>query len=345
MNQSVTIDVSNAHKLNTASPLKVWQRRLTIILLIQLLLILGVFAYKQNAQISVDAQPLLGFKAESADRLIIEAADSSVSLQKNGDAWQLPDYHQLPLDQQKLDELLKKLESIQLTWPVATTVASHERFEVADNKFQRRIQVYQGDTKQADFWLGSSPSFKKVHLRREGENAIYAVDLTAFEFAVVAKDWLQTDLLAVQDASNIKAPDYELQKAGDNWNFVNALQGANSEQGTNSEKVNPSKATELVKALGALQVQEAVEQVPQGETTQFTVKSAAGEFNFTFTKAGSEYFVSRSDRNVSFKLSQVEFERIVNVNKAALKENDSDPAEAKTDPVADLTNLNNLLNK
>ncbi|HEY0893321.1 MAG TPA: DUF4340 domain-containing protein [Cellvibrio sp.] len=341
MNQSVTIDVSKAQEQlsASASPLKLWQRRLTILFVAQVLLILGVFAYLENSRVQVDAQPLLAIKSVDVDRVVIQDASNKVTLQKNGSQWQLPELHQLPVDRQKLDEILQKLDGTKLTWPVTTTPSSHERFEVTSNKFQRRIELFQGDTKKADLWLGSTPGFKKIHLRREGEDQVYTVELTAFEFATASNDWLQSDLLAVKDVNSIKAADYELQKVGDAWNFS----GVN--QISSSEKANASKATELANAFSSLQVQEVVSLAPQGETIKVSVKSAAGEFHYEFTKAGSDYFVKRSDRDLYFKLSQNEFERIANVKKVSLLASESASNNKATDPALDITALDNLLKK
>ncbi len=341
MNQSVTIDVRTAQEQLSVSvsPLKLWQRRLTILFIAQVLLILGVFAYQQHSRVQVDAQPLLAVKSTDVDRVVIQDASNKVTLQKSSGQWQLPDLHQLPVDAQKQDEIMQKHDGTKLTWPVTSTASSHERFEVTGTKFQRRIELFQGDAKKADLWLGTTPGFKKIHLRREGENQIYAVELTAFEFAPTSNDWLQSDLLAVKDVTSIKAADYELQKSGDTWSFVAATQDANT------QKVDATKATELMNAFGNLQVQEVVSQVPQGETTTLTAKSAAGEFNFEFTKAGSDYVVKRSDRDMYFKLSQTEFERIANVKKGSLIA--SEPASSNTaaDPISDMTSLDSLLKK
>lgn len=341
MNQSVTIDVTKAQEQLSvsASPLKIWQRHLTILFVAQVLLILGVFAYQQNSRVQVSSQPLLAIKTAEIDRVVIQDASNKVTLQKFGSQWQLPGLHQLPVDMQKLDEILQKLDGIKLTWPVTTTASSHERFEVAGSKFQRRIELFQGDTKKADLWLGTTPGFKKIHLRRESEDQVYAVELTAFEFATASNDWLQSDLLAVKGANSIKAADYELQKIGDAWNFSGV------DQRSSIEKVNASKATELVNAISTLQVQEVVTQVPQGETTKVSTKSAAGEFHYEFTKAGSDYFVKRNDRDVTFRLSQSEFESIANVKKASLLASESVVKDAATDPVSDITSLDKLLKK
>jgi hypothetical protein len=315
MNQSVTIDLSKAQeqKLASASPLNLWQKRLTILLIVQVLLVLGLFAYQKNSRVQVAAQPLLAVGIADIDRIVIRDANNKATLQKTGEQWQLPELQQLPVDKQRLDDILQKLEGTKLTWPVTTTASSHERFEVTNSKFQRHIEVFQGDNKKAELWLGTSPGFKKIHLRRAGEDQVYAVELTSFEFATEAKDWLQKDLLAVKDISMINANDYTLQKTTDSWGFV----PANQDEST--DKVDPNKVTELVSGFNNLHIQEVVTQAPQGETTTVTVKSAAGEFQYDFIKTESDYFVKRNDRDTYFKLSQYEFERVAARTKADLK--------------------------
>ncbi|WP_331346459.1 DUF4340 domain-containing protein [Cellvibrio sp. UBA7661] len=341
MNQSVTIDVNKATAVTVSSPVKIWQQRLTLILFVQLLLIVGIFAYKKNTQLNVDAQPLLGTAISEVDRIIIRDANSSVVLQKSASGWQLPELQQLPVDQQKLDDILQKLEGTKLTWPVTTTPVSHERFEVTDNKFQRRIELFIGDTKKADILLGSSPGFKKVHLRKESDDNVYAVELTTFEFATNATEWLQKSLLAVKDPTMIKAADYHLQKNGDQWSFVVPADST-------SEKIAAEKLNELTNAVANLQIQTAEVQAPEGgERTTIVVASSAGEFTFEFVKAGDAFFVKRNDNNRYFKISQYEYERIANIKKAALV--DSTPEVSgvpdASDPVADMTSLDKVLKK
>ena len=343
MNQSVTIDVNKATAVTVSSPVKIWQQRLTLILFVQLLLIVGIFAYNKNTQLNVDAQPLLGTAISEVDRIVIRDANSSAALQKAASGWQLPELHQLPVDQQKLDDILQKLEGTKLTWPVTTTSASHERFEVTDNKFQRRIELFTEDTKKADILLGGSPGFKKVYLRKEGDDNVYAVELTTFEFATNATEWLQKSLLAVKDPTMIKTVDYHLQKNGDQWSFVVPA-------GSTPEKIAAEKLNELTNAVASLQIQSVEAQAPEGgERATIVVASSAGEFTFEFVKADGAFFVTRSDNNRYFKISQYEYERIVSINKAALVDNKPEaPASAVTntsDPVADMTSLDSVLKK
>lgn len=329
MNQSVTFSQASAPAATAAvqaSPMGYWQKVLTILLVVQILLAIAVFAWERNAKPELQAQPLLATNAGDADKIIIRDANASVTLLKVDGSWQLPDLQNLPADTQKLTELLDKLKGTKLTWPVTTSKTSHERFEVSDGKFQRRVEWYQGDSKLDEVLLGTSPGFKKVHLRKHNDEAVYAVQLNSFEFATGKNDWLKKDLLAVAAPQQITGGAYSLQKSGDNWGFASGV-----------EKLDAAKASELANAFSSLQIMEPVAEIPQGEKHSFTVKGASGDYQFEFVSADNNYFVKRTDIGQSFKLSQYEFERIVKLKKEdLLAKAAAEPAT--TDPINQAVN-------
>ena len=308
MNASVEPQFTALAEQKHASPVSPWPRYLAVLLIVQLLLAIGIYAYQRNAQPHINAQPLLGINLDDADKLVISDASQQVVLQKSGAAWQLPELQQLPVDAAKLNSLLDKIKGTKLTWPITTTASSHERFEVADNKFQRRVQIIQGDKTLAEILLGTSPGFKKVHVRRAGEDAVYAVELSSFEFAVGNNDWLDKNLLAADGPTNIQGQDYVLQKEGDNWRFADAAE----------TKLDASKVKTLVDALSGLLVQEPAASAPSGEAASLKITDTKGNWQYSFIKAGDEYFVKRNDRDSFFKMSQYEYDRVMGVKKENL---------------------------
>lgn len=285
-----------------------WKKWLFILLVIQILLAVGIYAYHQHRQPQVEAKALLTFNKADVDRVVIRDSSSNVTLKKSGSDWLLPDLQQLPLDVQKLEDLLAKLQGTKLTWPVATTASSHERFEVAESKFQRRVEFYQDDKKLGELFLGSSPGFKKIHLRTAGEDAVYAVELAAFEFSTSNKDWLKKDLLAVVNPQSIKGADYELQQQDNNWSFA----------GDTSNKVNNAKVSELTNALANIQILDVATAKPEGEVTSLGVKADTKEWLYELVKSGDQYYIKRQDRDLYFTLNQHEYEGVVKVAKKDL---------------------------
>jgi hypothetical protein len=304
------------------SPLNNLQKRLTVLLFVQLLLVLGIFAWNQNRQSVPDAQPLLSATDLESDKIVIRDANSNVTLQKVNGLWQLPDLKQLPVDEQKLNDLLDKLKGTKLTWPITTSSTSHERFDVSEKKFQRRVEFYKGDQKAVDLFLGTSPGFKKIHLRKQGEDSVYAVQLNSFEFATGNNDWLKKDLLAFKDAQQITAADFALRKNNNNWEFVNS-----------SDKVDSVKANELANAFANLQIMELANEMPAGDKKIFSLNP--GGYQYELVSANTSYFVTRSDKNSVFKLSQYEYDKIVKPTKLDLT--------AKADAEVSSNPINNVI--
>lgn len=313
MNQSVSINLThelNAQKntMQTSSLFQKWQRWLFIALVVQVLLAMGIYAYQQGGKQTTAAQPLLTFDKSSMDKITISDSATTVTLQKSGSDWLLPELQQLPVDQSRLDDLIEKLEGTKLTWPVASTTSSHERFEVADNKFQRRVSLYQGDKKLGEFFLGSTPGFKKIHLRREGDTEVYAVTLSQFDFLASANDWLNKSLIDVKTVDAVTAADYQLQKTGDQWSLV----------GDASAKLNTAIVEQITNAFTNIQIVDVAKDTPQGDAKTYAVKADGNTWEYTYIKSADSHYVKRNDKDVFFKISQGDYDKLVNISKSQL---------------------------
>ena len=285
------------------------------LLAVQVVLAGSLFWYKEQAIPDATNEPLLSFEPAAIDKLVIADADSSVILQKSGGEWQLPTLHNLPVSDQKVPELLNKLKEAKVRWPVATTASSHERFEVDEEKFQRRVEVFAGDKKMGEVLLGTSPGFRKVHVRRPDDNEIYAVNLNTFDMPVADTEWLDKTLLGAKDLKNIKGPDYELQKTEDQWNLAgNATEAIDTE----NVKVDAQKAQELANALSNLRIVDVAEQQPKGEPVVISVSTDTGELQYEFLKSEGDYFVKRNDQSQVFTLSQFDYDRITQIRQPQL---------------------------
>lgn len=156
------------------------------LLLVQLALI-ALLYWSGRPQTGLESQLLLN--ALDVDRLLIRDADQSVLLARTTGGWVFPDENNAPADGPRIERLLDRVRGLQTGWPVATTVASHARFEVAADSYQRHVQLFSSDTQVAEFWVGTSPGFRKVHVRRSGDDAVYAVTLNSFELPTRLIDW------------------------------------------------------------------------------------------------------------------------------------------------------------
>jgi hypothetical protein len=163
----------------------------------------------------------------------------------------LPDYQQLPAATAKVSALLDKLRT-QPGWPVSTSADSVKRFGVADDQFERKLQFKGSDGKAQVVYLGSSPGFRKVHARRGGDNAVYAIELNTADTPVEAGQWLDKTLLAVNgDITALSADDVKLTKVEGGWQ----LEGA-------AVKPDQQAVERLLQQLRALIVEDVAPQGP-----------------------------------------------------------------------------------
>ena len=285
------------------------------ILAAQVVLAGGLFFYKEQSTPQATSEPLLSFETAAIDKLVIADADNHVTLQKSGDQWQLPELHALPVVDKKVPELLDKLRATKVSWPVTTTTSSHARFELTDDNFQRRVELFAGDKKVGEVLLGTSPGFRKVHVRRPGEDDVYSVSLNTFDMPVADTEWLDKTLLSAKDLKQIKGPDYTLQKTDDQWSFAGE---ANDATDAESLKVDTQKAQELANALSNLRIIDVAEQQPEGEPVVITVNTGTGERQYEFLKSDDKYFVKRDDQEQAFTVSQFDYDRITQIRQPQL---------------------------
>ena len=109
-----------------------------------------------------------------------------------GEEWKYGD--DVPANKSKIEAVLKKLSNTSAGWPVGTTGSAAERFEVTDNLFQRRLVAKAGETLVADIYLGTSPSFRKVHARHASGGPVYSIDFSNYEVGAEENEWLDKGL-------------------------------------------------------------------------------------------------------------------------------------------------------
>lgn len=292
------------------------------LLVLQLLIAAALFWGQQQPGQQSKRQALLSFQAQQLDRVVVSDADHSITLTKSGDTWLLPDLRQLPADAGKLRGLLDKLQSLQTGWPVATTDASQHRFEVAKDKFQRKLQLYQADKLVGELLIGTSPGFRKSHVRRAGDDAVYAVKLNSFDWPAKAEDWLDKALLAASDIKRIEGPDYVLAKQEDGWHF-NAEQSAEDQPENTPPALNQEKAKQLASALTNLSVQALADNPPDfdaadSKAVTLQVSGPKGDRRYRLLQNDDKYYVSRDDRKQAFTISQFDYDRIAKVDLSQL---------------------------
>jgi hypothetical protein len=295
---------------------------LTFVLVLQVLLVVLTHLDQLKNNDSSHNNTLLAFDWSKIDGLRISTSESaSVLLKKKSEhEWFLPDYHNLPVDSTKIDELLTKFKAIKTEWPVATTSEATKRFEVSKDHFQRQIAFLQGDTAQSTLITGTSPGYRKVHAKLDDQNAIYAIELSNFLASAVNDDWLKKQLFAL-DLNQVKSmsiADIQLTKPDQEW----LLAGLAAEQ-----KINHKSLQNLLDALSNFRVESAFGpsvDASELENTVATLELEVGSEKQTWVfyepKEGAHFILKSTQNPVYFKVNRAEAEKLTQLQRNQLIE-------------------------
>jgi hypothetical protein len=269
---------------------------LAIVLAVQLLIVAAVWFYESDRE-APGSQRLLTFDPAQVTAIEIDDRTDTIRLERGADGWVLPAVDGLPADGSKVSGLLEKLEQADAPWPVTTSESSAARFEVTDDKYQRRVRLLNGDTTLAALYLGTSPGFRKVHARVEGATDVYAISFANYEAPTKPEEWLDKALLqprgAVQSLSRRGA--YTVSQQDGAWALTDAQP---------DETLNQDTVRDLVAKFANLRVLGLAESPPAPDAApkmQFDVKVADGDLSLSVYRSGDEGdFVVGSDRYPSY---------------------------------------------
>ncbi|MES9945143.1 MAG: DUF4340 domain-containing protein [Candidatus Thiodiazotropha sp.] len=280
---------------------------------------------------------LLGFEKQTIDRLLIEDGEGSLTLKISADRWVLPEEGDFPAAQKRIDALIEKLAGLEKGWPVATTSSASRRFKVADDKYERRVTLYSGDEVAARLFVGSSPGFRKVHLRPDDEEAVFVAEFNTWEVDVQADSWIDKALIKIDEAEIEQLAiggELTLQRQQGDLQLV----GLEAQESTNLEAVN-----KLAGKLGDLQIQSLLGEEEGADYQQHDpdlaveVKLKDGrQLNYQFFQVENEshYILKRSDRDRYFEVASYQVDPLKQASREKLvvvKDPDQDAApEIKT---------------
>ena len=311
-----------------------FNRWLLVLLAVQLIIVAAIYLLKSNSDATYKSTPILDFEKSQLTKLVItngerdsDSASESESEQLAGEKsakavtltlqdgeWILPELNRLPANRVKLDLAIGKLMGLKSNWPVATTQDSQSRFKVASDNYQKKIQLFSHDKVIAELFLGTSPGFKKVHLRQYGSQEIYSLELNSYDFSDSATDWLDKALLQITDINKINLDEFSLEKKQDTWTL------SPSELVTEGKQLDVNKVDALVTKLASFNVLDVTnsedaqsEKITAAEVDRLTI-GADQEYQLTFYKNESDYWVKRNDIDSLFTISSTDYNELVNVD-------------------------------
>jgi len=233
------------------------QRILVGVLAVQLVIVAFVFWPRSNA--SGATKPLLSeIKADDITSLTIhDNQGATVKLTKQGAAgqtsWVLADAGDFPADTAKITPVLTKLAELKSDRPVAQTQASFKRLQVADDTFQRRLDIETSGGANRTLFVGSSGGGQSAYVRVGDQNDVYLVTgFAAWDFNATPASWIDTAYMKVAAADVLGLT---LSNANGQFSFSKDDKGAWTMNGlTAPNQLDANQITALVNEVTSLQM-------------------------------------------------------------------------------------------
>lgn len=300
------------------------QRILIIALVAQLALIAFVFWPRPAASAG---EPLLGALTTGDVTAITITDDQGVStrLVKQGESWVAASAADYPADAAKITPVIDQLVAIKAGKAVATTAASHAQLQVADNAFQRKIELTKVDGSTQTIYVGSQAGGQSAYTRLGGANEVYLSNgLSAREVAADVLSWINPVYLSVnaRDVTGLtlKNPNGEFaltQDAQGQWQLFGLETGETLDTNKAASLVSAASSFRMTQPLGktedsawGLQQPTAIAalQVKSGEAIQtitLTIGAQdASDNSYVVKSSESEYYVRVADYAVEELVSR-----------------------------------------
>jgi len=253
--------------------------------------------------------------ASVVDELVIsDENDNEVRLLKRGEHWLLTELGSLPADSSRVEKLLKALASEQTGWPVASTVAARQRFQVANYHYQRRLTLMANGEELGVFYLGTSPGFRQVHARRGGHDEIFSIALSVIDMPGESDHWLDRRLLQIRTPTRVVADGYSLTRKDDQW--VSGI----------GDEPDSRELEALLSSLRSLQVEGVASPDMQRELSEaeaelvLKIQSLSGETTLELFSIEGEQFIYSSEYALFFRLSAYDYHRLTSIDARLLEQ-------------------------
>ena len=229
----------------------------------------------------------LSFDASNADALTVAGEESTVTVVRADGVWRLA--NGLPADAGRIDGVVRKLSDPAAGWPVATSESAMKRFEVVEESHQRHIVIRAGEEVLADIYLGTSPTFGKVHARHASGGPAYAISFSNYEAGTRQSDWLKKSLLQ---------PDGEVRSvarrsADAEWTLTSTDAGWRTD-GADLDQDETNAFIDRLRRLNVLDLIDA--DLPPEPSARFTVTDDAGAHEMELFALEDDDYAATSNR-------------------------------------------------
>ena len=273
---------------------------------------------------------LLTLDSRSVETLrIIGPGEKSVLLEKakKSGEWGLPEFDGFPANSQAVVQLIDRLTNTELGMQVSKQADSFDRMKVADNNFERKVEI--GKTSEMKtIFFGSAPALRQAHARLSGEKIVYAVKFAPGDIDLKASDWIKKDLLVVDEkkVQTVMSGNIKIQRT-ENVD-VDGQEGSKPAwklfvNNKPAESQDNEKVDEFVKEIADMQIDSIgldadIGNVSKKNTFLISLELEGGkkiEYRFAKLNGEEDYLMTTSSRPESFRLPPLASQKLLELSR------------------------------
>jgi hypothetical protein len=240
--------------------------------------------------------------------LIKDDEQKQIQLSKKDGQWQTPDG--FPADQNKVTQLIDKLNGLKTALPVATSESAVKRFKVDEKDFIRHVTLQKGDQTLASLYVGNGAGARQSYVRSAKETAIYGLAIGRYDFPTTADSWqdkavLQTDKdeITAVNLAELKLERDNQSTSSDSmivWKTQSLPEGKVINQKAVNDALSPLSSLRFDKVLG----KQSYGLEKPGLSFSLTLKKGKRDYMFGKMKDQANYVLKVSDRTEYFQLPE-----------------------------------------
>ena len=278
---------------------------LVVLLLLQVLLTGGLWWLYRPVVVDVN-QTFLTFDQSAVNQIQIRDLNKVINLKKSAGQWQLSDIQALPLNQQKVAQLLLKMVQVKAGFPVLQQQSAHQRFKVADETFIKKVTLSSEQQTLADFWLGEPAGLRQTYARLKASDQVYAVNLNELDFSVNHKGWMDQTIFMLDDIQVVEADRFRISRDAEGNYIYNSLTGDN-------EGIEQAKIISFIQALKSLLVIDIADKSALADSEvvmALKVRANQEMTSYEFINTQDDFYLRHSSFDLIFKISQQTFDTL-----------------------------------
>lgn len=288
------------------------------VLALQLILV-ALFAFGgRDFGTATGGKPLIAFDRAAVGRVTVTGADGEVlELVRKEGQWSLPGHYDFPASEGKVNSLLATLDALAPRLPLATSGEARRRFKVADESFERHIDLEAEDGRMlARLYVGDSPGYRRAYVRADGADAIFEAKLDRGTISVDADSWTDREVLR-RDARAIESVatgDLKLTRKDGGWSIDGLAEGEIADTEEVERMVGRIASLAFDKVLG---IKAGPEEV---EATLVSLQQKDGKtIEYRLVREGDDaYTLTVSDRPWRFRLMPYQAEALTGIAREKL---------------------------